>query len=270
MTNITPHPEFEYLIAKIQELEKIVASLVNNRDNILFHTNPTLQAEYMLKIGKIEYAIFEYQCKILRVKRKIEIIQSYLNKDQPYNLDDIERQLDQEYHEYTQKLKEKQKEIEKARLISSCGLVPLSKEDSAELRKMYIEIVKKLHPDINSDPTEEQHGQYIDAVNAYKKGDLIEMRVIYLLLEKTIGFTNSVGNSLNRLRERSESLSKLKDHLTNEINEIKERFPYNVMNLLSKKEKLQIKITELSNQLTDCGVQYTALDLRLQEILDNE
>ena len=45
----------------------------------------------MLKIGKLEYTIFEYQCNILRIKRKIEIIQAALNREQPYDINEIDK-----------------------------------------------------------------------------------------------------------------------------------------------------------------------------------
>ncbi|MDR0302529.1 MAG: hypothetical protein LBI04_09500, partial [Treponema sp.] len=115
MNDIARNPEYDDLLTLIQKLETELAELVHDRDKLLYHVCPKLQTEYMLKIGKLEYAVFEYQCKILRIKRKIDIIQAFLNKEQSYNIAEIEKQLDKEYQEYTEKLLEKQKEIERAR-----------------------------------------------------------------------------------------------------------------------------------------------------------
>jgi hypothetical protein len=224
----------------------------------------------MLKIGKIEYSIFEYQCKILRLKREIEIIQSYKNKEQSYVIAEIEKQLDIEYQEYTSKLLEKQKEIEEARFRKSNSGLLLPDEDAEELRKLYVEIVKKTHPDINHNLTEEQHGHYIDAVNAYKNGDLKEMKIIYLLLEKTLVNSISSENSIDKLNKRYDSLSNVKEYLSIEIERIKDSFPYNVMDLLANENKLKVKIEELSNKLTFYVEQFNALEIRLQEVLNNE
>ena len=270
MNDLTSHPTCGNLVSKIKEIESELALLVKNRDNLLFHVCPKLKTEYMLKIGKIEYSIFEYQCKILRLKREVEIIQSFKNRDQSYNIAKIEKQLDIEYKEYTAKLLEKQKEIEGARFRKSNSGLLLPEEDVQELRKLYVEIVKKTHPDINPDLTEEQHDHYIDAVNAYKNGDLAEMKVIFLLLEKTPFDIKPIENSIEKLNKRYESLSNVKEYMNKEIERIKESFPYNIMKVLSDENKVQAKIDELSNELTLCCEQYKSLELRLQEVINNE
>jgi len=265
MNKLAKNPEYDALVSSIQKLETELSELVYRRDKLLYHTCPMLQTEYMLKIGKIEYAIFECQCKILRTKRKIELIQASLNRDQPYNLDEIEKQLDKEYEEYTQQLLEKQKEIEKARLAKSNRGNLLSNEDTAELKKLYTLIVKKLHPDINPNTTEEQHGHFIDAVNAYKHGDLSELRIIHLLLDKTSG--EEPENSMEKLKKREELLLNEKEHLSNGIQNIKQTFPYSIKDLLQNEEKLQEKAVQLTNQLAECQEQYHNIETRLQEMI---
>jgi hypothetical protein len=265
MNEIAKNPEYDNLLSLIQQLETELAELVQDRDKLLYHTCPKLQTEYMLKIGKLEYAVFEYQCKILRIKRKIEIVQALLNREQSYNIDEIEKQLDKEYQEYTFKLLEKQKEIERARLKSSSYGRLLTDEESSELRKLYTLIVKKLHPDINPDTTEEQHSQFVDAVNAYKNTDLSELRIIYLLLEKTSVI--ETANSMDKLKTRKESLLNEKEYLLNEIQKIKATFPYSVKDLLQDDVKLQSKIDELSNLLTESQEQYKTQESRLEVML---
>ena len=261
---IIKNPEFESLLSLIQELETELANLVYDRDILIYHTCPKLQTEYMLKIGKLEYAIFEYQCKILLTKRKIEIIQAHLNKEQSYNITKIDEQLDKEYQEYTDKLLEKQQEIEKARVKKSSFGKLLTEEESAELKKLYTQIVKKLHPDINPDTTEAQHSQFNDAVNAYKNADLSEIRIIFLLLEKTSDIKTT--SSMDKLNKRKEMLLNEKKYLINEIQKIKESFPYCIKNMLIDKEKLQSKIDELSDILNEHHDQYKDIEKRLEDI----
>jgi hypothetical protein len=265
MNEISNNPEYDSLLSLIQQLETELAELVHDRDKLLYHICPKLQTEYMLSIGKLEYVVFEYQCKILRSKRKIDIIQAFLNREQSYNIVEIEKQLDNEYQEYIKKLLEKQKEIENARLKNSNYGEPLSDEETSELKKLYTLIVKKLHPDINPNTTEEQHGQFVDAVNAYKNANLPELRVIYLLLEKTS--VKETKNTVDKLMEKKELLLNEKDYLLNEIQKIKETFPYSVKDLLQDEAKLQEKIDALSNQLTEYQEQYDNIEKRLETML---
>ena len=265
MSDIILNPEYDDFLSLIQQLETELSELVYDRDKLLYHICPKLQAEYMLSIGKLEYAVFEYQCKILRIKRKIDIIQAFLNREQSYNITEIEKQLDKEYREYTEKLLEKQKEIESARLKNSSYGKPLTDEEASELKKLYTLIVKKLHPDINPDTTEEQHAQFVDAVNAYKNANLSELRIIYLLLEKT-SVTETV-NSMDKLKTRKELLINEKEYLLNEIQNIKEKFPYTVKDLLQNEVELKNKINELSNQLTEYQEQYNIIENRLKDMI---
>ena len=268
MNDLTRNPEFDRLVFSIHALETELAELVHERDKIIFHICPKLQTEYMLKIGKLEYAVFEYQCKILRIKRKMEMIQAFLNREQSYSIIEIDKQLDKEYREYTEKLIEKQKEIEKARFASSSSGRLLTDEETAELKKLYTVIVKKLHPDINPNTTEEQHNHFIDAVNAYKNADLSELKIIYLLLDKTSD--TETESSIDRLMKREISLLNERDYLLKEIQKIRESFPYNVKDLLLNETELQRKTDEWSKLLTECREQYGTIESLLEEMIKNK
>ena len=100
----------------------------------------------------------------------------------------------------------------------------MTEEEAAELKRLYTQIVKKLHPDINPNTTPEQHAQFIDAVDAYKNGDLSELRVISLLIDKITVTDNT--NTMEKLTIRKESLLNETMHITEKIQEIKEVFPY--------------------------------------------
>lgn len=265
MNELGKNIEFDKILTAVQELETIIIHLVEERDHLLYHEIPIIKAEYMMKLGKIEYAIFEYQSKILRTKRKIEIIQAFINRDQSYNINEIEKQLDEEYKEYTEKLLAQQREIEEARLIKDSSK-SLSMDDSVELKRLYLFIVRRLHPDINPNTTEEQHAQFNDAVNAYKNGDLSELRIIYLLVEKST-FAEQV-NSMEKLQEKRGSLTREREYLSNEIQKLKDSFPLNNKKLLSNKELLQEKIDELSDRLTEYQEYYNQINQHLEALIN--
>jgi TolA-binding protein len=106
---------------------------------------------------------------------------------------------------------------------------------------------------------------FIDAVNAYKNTNLPELKIIYLLLEKT-SVTETVS-SMDKLKTRKELLLNEKQYLLNEIKKIQETFPYSVKDLLQDGLKLQYKIDELSNLLTECQEQYKMQESRLEVML---
>jgi hypothetical protein len=126
-----------------------------------------------------------------------------------------------------------------------------------------------LHPDINHDSTPEQQAQFNDAVNAYKKADLSELKIIYLLLEKTHSNNKETESTMEKLAKRKELLLNEKKYLSEEIQKTKEEFPYNIIDLLQDKTKIQQKIDELSNLSTECQEQYKTIESHLEVILKN-
>jgi len=141
----------------------------------------------------------------------------------------------------------------------------LTDEESSELKKLYTLIVKKLHPDINPNTTEEQHAQFNDAVSAYKNANLSELRIIYLLLDK-ISVTEP-ENTMEKLISRKELLFNEKEYMLNEIQKIKDTFPYTVKDLLQDKTEFQRKIDEVSNLLTEYQEQYNNIEDKLKDML---
>jgi hypothetical protein len=270
MAEIIRNPEYENLLASVYELEDELAELVHERDKLLFHICPKIKTEYMLKIGKLEYAVFDYQCRILRIKRKIELIQAFINRGEPYDILEIEKQLDREYLDFTGCLLEKQKEIDIARMFAAEELEILTEEESAELKRLYIQIVRRLHPDINPDSTEEQHAQFIDAVNAYENADLLEMRIIFLLMEKSARTVLDSRTSMKELCARKEKLFRETNHLLRIIENIKQTFPYSAGELLRNDVKLHERIDELTAVLSDCKEKHRTIEVRLKALIEGK
>ena len=52
--------------------------------------------EYMLKLGSLEYKAYETQCSALRLKRKIDLIQGKLNRQDKIIISQIEEILNEE------------------------------------------------------------------------------------------------------------------------------------------------------------------------------
>ena len=66
----------------------------------------------MSKIGVLEYKLYEFQCKLLRLKRKIELYQMKINRQEIPNENEIEEKLDIEYKKYEEKLNKMANDIQ--------------------------------------------------------------------------------------------------------------------------------------------------------------
>lgn len=226
------------------ELDKLrvsVSMLLLERDNLLFHECKNIEAEYVLKFGKLEYKVYEAECEYRRLKRKLELIITFRNHNEPIDLDTIDEQLEKELEEFYKILNVKLEEIEDAKIRQ--GLPRLSVEEDKELKSLYRKLIKKLHPDMNPNVTEYEKELFNKVVECYENGNLLELQMIEISLEdKSI----TVENSL----EEKQRLTKLVDRLTSQIQEIKSTYPYILKETLVNKEKTIERYKEL-NEMFD-------------------
>ncbi len=264
MRDIAIHSEYEALLKEAKKLQTELSALIMERDELKHHICKNIQTEYMLKLGTLEYKVFEFQCKILRIKRKIELIQAQFNRQEIVNIIEIEIKLDFEYAEYQEKLNEKMNDINEALERSNMG--KLSPEESGELKKMYKQIVKKLHPDMNPDVTEGELKLFNQAVEAYKNGDIQALRSISIMISEISDYEET-SDSMDALKEKINRLKQMITNVLNNIEYIKQSFPYNQKELLSNTMKIKERQDELNALLDEYKKIYSVYKQKLNDML---
>ncbi len=253
---------------KIEKLKLEISMLILEKDNLFLVECKNIETEYLLKFGELEYKIHKLQCDISRVNRKIQLIQIKKNRQELINkktLEDIEIILDKEFEEYLQKLSELIEQMRLAVARNSCE--KLSQDDIKELKKLYREIVKKIHPDVNSNITEGHLLLFQQAVNAYESGDLDQLRIISFLVseEDNIELEFNTNTTLEKEKERLENIV---IDINNRINLIKKSIPYiwrdivtNEVKTKERKQELELQVVQLSEMLESYN---TKLDKMLE------
>ena len=102
--NIIVFPEYEKLQTEIEMLRTELSMLVLERDDLWYMECKNIEMIYMLEIGGLEYKAYEAQCTYLRLKRKVNLIQARINRQEAINLEEIDKVLDVEFEEYQEKL----------------------------------------------------------------------------------------------------------------------------------------------------------------------
>ena len=111
---LIPFSDFEQLKNEVEQLRTELSMLILERDSLVYVEAKNLDMRYMLELGAIEYRAYEAQCTVLRLKRKIELIQARKNRQEKMVLPEIDRILDQEFMEYQKALNEKIDEMNAA------------------------------------------------------------------------------------------------------------------------------------------------------------
>lgn len=264
MSDIILNPEYEILKTEIEKLHKDLTALIMEKDELLYHICPNIESDYMLKIGILEYKAFEFQCKILRIKRKTELIQQKFNRQEVVVISLIEEQLNKEYAEYEAKLKEKLDSINNAVAIAELGV--LSDRDTKELKRIYRKIVRRLHPDMNPNLTESEQKLFLNAVAAYKNGDLKMLKSLEILIDEASDDIEDYS-PIEILKNKKETLKNYIDSLVKNIEKIKNSFPYNQKVFLMNDKRIEEKKRELNEIIKQYKEMYKHYEEKLSALL---
>lgn len=257
-------PDFEALKRLVEKLRTELSMLFLERDELLYQECKNIEMAYMLAVGAMEYKAFELECKIRRQKRKAELIQTKINRQEKITISQIDNALDKEFSEYQAMLNE-QVEKMNAAIERSHGRI-LTNVENQEIKKLYRTIVKALHPDLHPEITEAQRQLFFNAVEAYEHGDLDSLRVISTMVSGPV-IPNEQADAMTELKDEKERLSKLLQNLKDRISEIKLAFPYTMKEFVQSPEKINARKAELQEQINRLSEVLTAYNKKIDGML---
>jgi hypothetical protein len=249
--SLSLHPKILRLTEENLLLREELVHLFTEAHDLVHTIKPNLLALYQTKIGIWELKQFRLQCQASRLKRKVELIQACLNQGRWPDLAAIEAQLEEEFRAWEHKL-----QLESERIAAAEERLQhlLSPEDDHQLKKLYYGLVKKLHPDLNPELTEDQQRLWLRVQAAYESGDLDELRALALLVSRT-ALPVSTANSLERLTNEQHTLDQQIQRMLKEIEAIESRPPLTMRSELvndiwvrNRSETIQTTITELQQR----------------------
>ncbi len=257
-------PEFVTLKNEVEKMRTEMSMLLLERDELLFVECKNIEMAYMLALGHLEYKAYELHCTVLRLKRKIELIQAKKNRQEKIILSAIEQKLDVEFAEYKAKLDEQINKMNAALERSKSEF--LSEEDNKELKKLYRAVVKSLHPDLHPESTEAQVFLFHNAVSAYENGDLNSLRIISAMVSEP-SLPDNKNNSMAVLLKEKKRLTNLLQIIKNKITEIKNEYPYTMKSLIFDKDKIAEKKAELEDTISQLKETLELYKTRIAEML---
>ncbi|NLW51965.1 MAG: J domain-containing protein [Tissierellia bacterium] len=246
MSNIIELPDHKKLKEEIKEFREKLEQYYFEHDHLIYTVCENIRMEYALEFGALEYNLFEAYSKYHRLRRKRDLIQEKINRQEEINLKEIEEALDNEFIEYKEKLDQKMSDIISA--VERKDGEFLFEADTEELNKLYRILVKKLHPDLNKDMTDEMLRLFHSVIEYYKKGNLEMLRLINEVVENAKPF-DLEKSSLKELQKERDRLEDLVITMEAKIGWIKSKYPYNAKIYLDDESKKQEKKEELKTQL---------------------
>lgn len=222
--------------------------LLNDKDVLINWGKPQLEALYITKIGVHQLERLKQQLQIKALKRKIEIVQGAINKGEVFDVNGIELQVAEELANAELKIMSEVGKLENAKQV----LTNLdSPERSAELRKLFKQMAKQLHPDANPKLTPEQMDIWHLVKDAYEKGDVDKLKALQVVYEKEM---NNLKAGLAELTEdelslRNSALTEGIRLLNEELKHIRSLFPFNIEQQIKDEDWVNNEITSLKHEL---------------------
>ena len=238
-------PEIIKLQEDIASLKQELGKVIIERDEMLNTVKPNLEAEYQKKIGYKELERMETEITARRYKRQVELIRAAVNRQESIEENRIEKQLDDEFQEWYKKIKEQYQKVKEAedRLNSL-----MSDDQNKEFKKLYRQIVFKLHPDLNPNQTKDEENLWHRVQLAYEGGDLEEMRSLGIILDAQHE-TIELPSSKDVLQKRKQKLTEQIQKTINTMSELEQKFPFNIIGKLADNDWVNTKVKEIQEQV---------------------
>ena len=257
-------PELDKIKENLEKLRTELSMLVLERDELIYVICKNLEMTYMLTFGGLEYKIYEMECALLRLKRKAELIQAKISRQEKVIETLIDELLEREFAEYLRKLKEQMDKMNAA--LERSKKTFLSDEETRELKNLYRRIVKVLHPDLYPNLDETISRLFQNAVIAYENGDLEGLRVISAMVNQSI-VTEGEASGLSQMNREQERLTKMLQTIKEQIDEVKSEFPYSMKSLIQDPEKKRTKISEMKKYTEGLGLSIETYKEKIGELL---
>ena len=236
------------LLEQYDVLKTEYIKLLNDKDVLLNWGKPQLEALYATKIGVHQIEKLKQQLHIKALKRKIELVQSAISKGEEFNANEIELAVAAELANAELKIMGQVAALENAKNILTNLHSP---ERSAELRKIFKQLAKQLHPDANPQLTAEQMDIWHLVKDAYETGDVEKLKALQVVYEKEI---NQLKNGLDELTEdelslRNNALTEGIRLLNEELKNIRSQFPFTIEQQIKDEEWVAAEVAGLQKEL---------------------
>ena len=245
--------------SEYEKLKDYLSNLIYEYEDLINHICPNIEMEYLLKFGIYEYELYKKELELNKLKFKLKLLQTEINHQNELDLNEIDKKVLDKYTEYENNLKNSMNELENI-IKHKDNYFQLDEEDEKELKRIYKILIKKLHPDLNIHQEDFKKELFIKVTNAYKNGDLEELKALYAMLpDEDI----EEKSSLNELKELIHSFEK-------KIEKIKSDYPYNKLDLLSNEKEINDYKINLQYLIDSCNEEIKDYGKKINEIIDNQ
>ncbi len=243
-TAIIISPEYEKMLREVTRLRNKVIELVLEKNELLYKKKPELLNIYMSCIGVLENKLYELRMESIRIRYITELMRLNSNLSKKVDVKEIEEKADSFLP-----VSFPEEEIEEAPDQEDVK----EEIDPDELKLLYRNVIKLLHPDIGMEDSLACERLLKDAIEAYEYKDIQVLKTIYQAL-KELGekelITGHCADLISDLEKRICKLKDERDNLEQSLKDIKGKFPFDQEKLLTDPDRISKKQRKLEKDIS--------------------
>lgn len=255
----------EELLQQLDIIKTEYIKILNDKDVLLNWGKPQLEALYATRIGCHQIERLKMQLRIKALKRKIELLHSSINRNEAIDVDNIELQVAAELAEAELLIMKQTIELQHAKTLLSNLDTP---EKSSELRKIFKQLAKQLHPDVNPGITPEQTEIWYKIKDAYNTGDIDKLKALQIVYEKEINEATKTELTEEDIKLHLLMLKKGIKVLYEEAAQIKNAFPFTVEQQIKDDEWVTEQVEAIKKEMNELQQYESSLEKEYKELIE--
>lgn len=255
-------PEVQSVWHECETLRDEVARLLAEAHDLVQVVKPNLLALYQAKLGAWELKRLQLHCDVGRLKRKISLIQARMNRGEMVHEMEVEGQLDLEFLDWGTRVAEAVAALDSAKSRLDH---PMDENEARELRDTYRALVKRLHPDLHADLTEQERQLWHRVQEAYDCSDLDELRALALIQPSSA--RAHAPNAIEQLIAEREALKNHVVRLLAEFTAIESQTPFTMRKQLTDSDWIEQMRSSIEEECALLEAQRVDLETHATEMM---
>lgn len=236
---------------QLNKLENQFSELFSLKCEMLTREEGIFTALYLNSIGYKHYQKYRLTIDVSIIKYRINLIKSFLSRNEKPNLELIENKISERFGEYQKKIEQERQRINEANNYLKSGI--LSQSEVEKIINAYKIIVKKLHPELHPFQSEVEKDLFEKSQVAYYANDLITLNDVLECLDQF-----DLTNKFDEQPSTYEFIEQLEDNiasLRNNIEQLENQFPFSYRWKLADDDWVEMEQKALEDEISALTVE---------------
>lgn len=250
----------------LENLNREYIELFERKEELISKEKVAIEAKYLSYFGGLLKRKVELNIEFRSLKYRLTLMMTYINKDQEIDEKEINKKIDEELKEYYKELKSFKYKMAFSKELMESPTV--TKEELEEIKKIFRQLAKRLHPDMVGDLDAEKRLLWEKTLLAYEGNDLLTLEVLKDIVLNELHVNNDIH--IKGIDEKIKDISQKINELKEFIDKVKSEFPFDIVDKLNDIDFINNKNKELNLEIKELKEKIEFLNTKIKNILEKE